>query len=334
MVDFHVEHRDNTSASPPVHSNDTRKNSQLFLGLIKKRYVKTFAGAIHGISSLLAMILGAYVFFAKTFGLETHTAMGNGVSSKLIYGLFFSNALSAGIVIIFFWNKVQSWRLGTSKTTEKGVSATQMQNANRGRGVVTLALQSIYPLVMATAPQDLLEDTLFSCAVALAMVGLALYVYILIKDYFRPLINVFGAFQVGLAIAIIFHGSIGSLSREYPELLNHVEQEAAYVISLVQHGFLLYYLYSRQLISETTVNKQAKTYHSVVVTIAIARNAVRALNGYPYLPVQMVPQAIVGLLLVMLPLFKVTWGNPQERRGITKALYPHQTRKHGHVKSN
>ena len=78
------------------------KERRKFYGIINKRYLKAVEGAFHGITSLLAFILGNVFFII-------HSALGYDRSSTLDVRLsmYAFTVISAAIVYFFYWDQVQ-----------------------------------------------------------------------------------------------------------------------------------------------------------------------------------------------------------------------------------
>jgi hypothetical protein len=136
---------------------------------------------------------------------------------------------------------------------EKGLTPKILQRFNQGRGVVTVLLYSLYPLANALLPQSVLADSVFSSIFAGVLLATSLYVYYLVKDYRKAMFVIYGATPLGLAAAIRLYGSVAALNDTYPRLLSMMHNEAIFVVACVQFGFLLYYMYSRRLVSKTLV---------------------------------------------------------------------------------
>merc|ERR1712238_318728 len=102
-------------------------------------------------------------------------------------------------------------------------------------------------------------------------------VYNLIKDYGKILFVVYGFTPMALGISILIHcvgqqgGTIASFNENYPLVLDRIEKEASFVISCVQMGFMLYYMYSLNLVTQLTVQKICKRYHVTMVIIYLFR---------------------------------------------------------------
>merc|ERR1712238_583353 len=138
-------------------------------------------------------------------------------------------------------------------------------------------LFSLFPLVLQYSPRSVLEDRTFSTIVALLFISGSFLVYNLIKDYGKILFVVYGFTPMTLGISILIHcvgqqgGTIASFNENYPLVLDRIEREASFVISCVQMGFMLYYMYSRNLVTQLTVQKICKCYHVTMVIIYLFR---------------------------------------------------------------
>lgn len=240
------------------------KMTRLFLGLTNTNYMKTFPGIIHGIGSILALILGNYIFLKRVvLGNETRSYVHY---NSYVYSDFRScskifhlcNFSASMITALYFWNKVQSWQLSTTTMKEKGLKPKTLQRFNQGRGVVTMILFSMFPLLMHYCPEYYLRNVLFCKLFSLLLITGSTYVYNLIKDYGRFLFVFYGLTPMALGISILTAGRKGtilSFNESYPLVLDRIEKESSFVISCVQMGFMLYYLYSRDLVTKCTVQK-------------------------------------------------------------------------------
>mmetsp|Transcript_10488 Transcript_10488/g.28879 ORF Transcript_10488/g.28879 Transcript_10488/m.28879 type:complete len:244 (-) Transcript_10488:127-858(-) len=191
-----------------------------------------------------------------------------------------------------------------------------MQRTNQGRGIVAMILFSVYPCATMVLPSQLLDDRMFSAAVAVGMVAAVVYIYKLCVGYKKPaLIYVYGLYFLGLAMSLVSFGSVSNLHAAYPLLLlYHITSECAFVICCVQWGFLWYYAYSRRLISKETGQMLCKTYHPTLFTIMIVRRAYEfiSLHNWTFgasdvgnsaeqeqylVPAPMVPHAFVWVII-------------------------------------
>ena len=83
-----------------------------FLGVVDRRYLKSYTGLVHSISSLTALIIGNYLFIRCII-------LGhNSVFFGSLPTIFHAATLTSGLTLIPFWNEVQSWQHST--TTMKG----------------------------------------------------------------------------------------------------------------------------------------------------------------------------------------------------------------------
>ena len=240
------------------------QKTNLFLGIIQQRYVSTLHGAVHGIASMLALLLGNYLFVSQVI-------LGMEVPSSIKSVFFLSNITSASVTILFFWDKVQSWQLATTSMKKKGLVAQQMQNFNRGRGTLAMLSYSLFPMLVQHCPSELLDSILFSSVVAIATLSCTTKTFFLIQDYRRVLFFVYGMYPAAVAVAILQYGSISSLLRAYPLLPNHFEKQAYFVVSCVQFGFMWYYFYSRRLVSKEWVQSMCKNYHPIMFVAYLIR---------------------------------------------------------------
>jgi len=254
-----------TTPLSAFHENDVAsQKTNLFLGIIQQRYVRTLHGAVHGIASMLALLLGNYLFVSQVI-------LGMEVPSSIKSVFFLSNITSASVTILFFWDKVQSWQLATTSMKDKGLVAQQMQNFNRGRGALAMLSYSLFPMLVQLCPSELLDSILFSSVVAIATLSCTTKTFFLIQDYRRVLFFVYGMYSAAVAVAILRYGRISSLLRAYPLLPNHFEKQAYFVVSCVQFGFMWYYFYSRRLVSKEWVQSMCKNYHPIMFVAYLIR---------------------------------------------------------------
>jgi hypothetical protein len=154
---------------------------------------------------------------------------------------------------------------------EKGLTPKILQRFNQGRGVVTVLLYSLYPLANALLSQSVLADSVFSSIFAGALLATSLSVYYLVKDYSKATFVIYGATHLGLAASILLYGSVAALNDAYPHLLSMMHNESVFVIACVQFGFMLYYMYSRRLVSKTLVQEACKLYHPAMAKLFFLR---------------------------------------------------------------
>lgn len=244
-------------------------NKSKFLGIVEKRYVRTFHGIIHGLGSTIALVLGNLVFTNRV--LLGNTGPIEGSIMNLIFHA--CNFIASATTALFFWNKVQSWQLSTTTMKEKGLTPRQLQRFNQGRGVVTMLIYSLFPFVCSAAPQYMLENRVFSTGVALSMIAGSVYAYKLIEDYGKKLWLVYGMNPMAMGISILTstHGTMASINKESPLAMDRFQKDAAFVISCVQMGFMMYYLYSRKLVTQKQVQTICKTYHCALAITHLLR---------------------------------------------------------------
>jgi len=243
-----IDHTTNTSSST---------NNDKFLGIVNKRYIKSVHGILHGILSIKALVLGNLVFADRVL-LGTEFTKGTTIEA-----LFHrSNFVSSFITLVFFWNHVQNWRLGSSTMEERGLTPQILKRFNQGRGVVTMLLFSLFPMVCTYGSQAMLDSQLVATSMAAAFLVGSAGVYQLVKDYSRVMWLLYGLTPMMLGLSLLAHtGSTASFLATYPSAMDWFQKESAFIVSCVQMGFLLYYLYSRNKVTQTTVNTICKTYH-------------------------------------------------------------------------
>ena len=247
------------------------KGTTQFLGILPKRYVRSFHGMAHGLASLGSLFLGNYLYMSRVVVLHWQ------VRDNTLKITFFSlTILSASITICFFWDKVQSWQLSTTTLAEKGLVPQQMQNFNRGRGTLVLLNYSLFPLVVATAPITWLKSRAVSTALSIVVLLPSWTTFHLIRDYGRILFLVYGMYPALVAmVTLLAYSDLSALLQAYPYLMLHFENQAIFVISCIQFGFLWYYAYSRRLISKTAVQEFCKHYHPVLFFVYVGTGLLR-----------------------------------------------------------
>jgi hypothetical protein len=273
-----VNHFENKMILPPPPDRTRRASLSLLLGrLIPPQYIKTFPGLLHGTSSLASLLLGNFLFikhvlwgFDKNSASSTVMRGSTNDSAKKAFWMF--TIISASITIVWYWDKVQSWQLSTTTMKEKGLTAAQLQNFNRGRGTLTPLTYSLIPLFMSLAPNSWLESSQCSIALALTTMALSAGSFALIRDYSKPLFWVYGLYPALISLMVIWHHRLSAVlllhddDGHYPSsLLTHMEHQSYFVISCIQVGFLLYYLYSRRLITKEFVQRVCKLYHPTMM---------------------------------------------------------------------
>ena len=99
------------------------------------------------------------------------------------------------------------------------------------------------------------------------------YSYRLIKDYGAHLWLVYGMTPMTLGISMLCHSdqTVLSFYESYPLAMDRYLKEASLVICCVQLGFLMYYLYSRNLVTKSTVQTICKTYHITMGILFLLR---------------------------------------------------------------
>ena len=284
--------------SSPFEISDSEVGSGKFLGLLDRKYVKSLHGAAHGVASVGSLVLGNWLFLmGVVLGRERRNTP---FPVKIVF--YSSTLISASVVYLFYWHKVQSWQLATTSKEEKGITSTTLQNLNRGRDI-GLIVHSIYPLVCLVVPSIHLHDRAFSSAVAILLLTLSAYSYMLIKDYAKAIFVVYGAYTMGLGLSILQCDTIAGLEDKYPTILDHSDKMAYMVISCVQFGFLLYYLYSRRLVRKETVQQLCKNYHPVMIIVWLGR--LQADRWWKTLPIFMLIVPMITSLLLALFVFKI-----------------------------
>mmetsp|Transcript_10793 Transcript_10793/g.25766 ORF Transcript_10793/g.25766 Transcript_10793/m.25766 type:complete len:359 (-) Transcript_10793:931-2007(-) len=278
------------------------------------KYVRTIPGLFHGLSSIIALVFANYLFITKIIlNINNFRVDDNGLTFSNSVILHVSNFGSALVTGIFFWDKVQSWQLSTTSTKGKGLTAQTLQNFNRGRGVIVMMMFSAFPLVCHTmggtdvlpSTSYLLQDRIFSVGFASAMIVSCFKAYQLIEEYSQVLFLVYGASLLGLSTSISYHGTIEQLLTSHPYLLDLVEKESFMVISCVQVGFMLYYLYSRRLVSKSTVQNICRVYHPTVAIIYVVRLQLDGWWKSTNLPYPMMIQPALLTLIVVAKLFSI-----------------------------
>jgi len=287
---------------PPTAITDetdhaTTKNNK-FLVILNKRYFKSVHGILHGILSLKALVLGNLVFADRVL-LGTEFTKGTTIEA-----LFHrSNFLSSFITLVFFWNHVQNWRLGSSTMEERGLTPQILKRFNQGRGVVTMLLFSLFPLVCTYGSQAMLDSQLVAISMAITFLVGSAGVYHLVKHYSRVMWIVYGLTPMMLGLSLLAHnGSIASFLVTYPLAMDWYQKEASFVVSCVQMGFLLYYLYSRNKVTQTTVNTICKTYHVGLTLVYLFRVELDLWVEWKYFPNAAAAAAAAAVTTVPCPM--------------------------------
>ena len=303
------------------NKNDDNKQFY-FLGIIHKRYVQTYIGSLHALSSLLALFIGNYLFVrCIVLGQYDDDVIVDDDNNNNLFKnnndtlitLFHISTLLSGLTLLPFWNKVQSWQLSTTSMSEKGLSSQQMQNFNRGRGVLCMILSPLYPLVYRFASNELLQNVLFTKIVSGLVALVCWYQYTLIRDYGKVLFIIYGGSRLGFSLhALLSRGStLYTLTQDtyYPYALTYLEKEAILVVSCVEFGFLWYYLHSRKLVSKEFVQEACKRYHPTLFFTWIVRLSVSD-AWYKHLPMSISWVMIMNTLLAALFLTKMFRKSP------------------------
>ena len=239
-----------------------------FLGIINRKYLSSFVGVIHFLSSVTALLLGNYLFLQRIILNNNEDQINK--DTKIIFHI--SSALSGFTIFIAFYNKVQSWQLSTTTMEEKGLSPQQMQNFNKGRGVIAMIISPIFPLLYQCAPKEVLSHPIFTYIIGLIMFLITWHQSKLIFDYSKV---VFGSYGLSKMI-FAFHLLLTSMTLEdvqtsYPYMITFMEIESYMVVSCVQFGFLWYYLHSRKLVSKNSIQTYCKMYHPTVLCVWVMR---------------------------------------------------------------
>ena len=298
------------------------------------QYVRTIPGIFHGIGSIIALVLANHLFITRII-LDIDSSQDDEeglVSSRACSTtsiiLHVSNFGSALVTAIFFWDKVQNWQLSTTSMKDKGLTRQILQNFNRGRGIIVMMMFSAFPLVChtigrgndvlpsLTSYQYVLQDPMFSIGFASAMILSFFKAYQLMKEYSRTIILVYGVSLLGLSVSILYNGTIEQLLASYPDLLDQVEKESFMVISCVQAGFMLYYLYSRRLVSKETVQRICRVYHPIVAIIYVVRLQSDGWWKSSNLPYPMMIQPALVTLLIVTKLFPIVLKAMEQAAGV------------------
>merc|ERR1719343_972219 len=94
---------------------------------------------------------------------------------------------------------------------------------------------------------------------------------------------------LGFTILSNSEHTLASLQETTPLVMDRFQKEASFVISCVQLGFMMYYLYSRNLVTKATVQKTCKTYHVTVAMIFIFRTKYDLLTYFMERPSSIIP---------------------------------------------
>lgn len=88
--------------------------------------------------------------------------------------------------------------------------------------------------------------------------------------------------SMAIGISILNEGTVAALNEHYPLVMDRLQKEASFVINCTQAGFMLYYLYSRRLVTKLTVQSICKAYHipmSLVFVFRVQYDLCCSLNG-------------------------------------------------------
>mmetsp|Transcript_6957 Transcript_6957/g.14248 ORF Transcript_6957/g.14248 Transcript_6957/m.14248 type:complete len:354 (+) Transcript_6957:39-1100(+) len=254
----------------PFEDSDRLVAAGKFLGLIEKRYVRTLNGAVHGISSILSLLLSNLLL------LESLMYPKASWHSSLQLAMAVCTFLS-GATLLLFWNKVQSWQLSTTSRQEKGLTIQNMRSLNQGRGVIGMMAFSIYPLVLALDQKQeatsrvFLSDVAFSQTLATSMLALSFYQASLTFAYSKVITSFYTGPRIAFSLALLQYRSLPALKEAFPAVVDFVQDEAVMIIACVQFGFLWYYLFSRRLVSKEFVQKACKVYHPTLLFVWLTR---------------------------------------------------------------
>jgi hypothetical protein len=273
-------------------SVDGHDNSWILLGVVvvvaPKRYIRTFRGMVHGLSSLISLLLGNILFIKHVI-----MRLEREVSDSTNLAFWGFTCLSSSTTILFFWNKVQSWQLSTTTMREKGLTPKQLQNLNRGRGTLVPLSYSLLPALTCVVPRSFLKSEIFSIAVAVATIALSAGSYRLIREYGKALFMVYGLYPALASLAVLRHHQLSAVLDHYPCLVDHMEHQAYFVVSCIQMGFLLYYLYSRRLITKESAQQICKHYHPTLMFSYLACDVWQYGSGRSILPWPMVVHSVL-----------------------------------------
>ena len=259
-----------------------------FLGVVDKRYLRSYNGLVHSISSLIALIIGNYLFIrCIILGHDVFSGSGR------LPTMFHAASMASGLALIPFWNEVQSWQHSTTTMKEKGLSPSQMKDFNRGRGVLAPILCAVYPLAARLLSEELLQSAAFCRAVGAVVLAVTAFQYRLIRDYGRALFIIYGASKLGYSLRVLLTGSLSDETA-----IAFVEKEALLVVCCVEFGFLWYYCESRKLVTKQFVREACKRYHPILMYTFVIRMAVE--RWWSSLPLSLAWVMALNTLLVSL----------------------------------
>mmetsp|Transcript_8210 Transcript_8210/g.19410 ORF Transcript_8210/g.19410 Transcript_8210/m.19410 type:complete len:359 (-) Transcript_8210:259-1335(-) len=243
------------------HAEVVTKHSRKFLGIIDKRYVRTFPGLMHAIASIVSLVIGNYLFLRVI--VLNHNSMLDSTETTVFHVATFLS----GATLLPFWAKVQSWQLSTTTIAQKGLSGAQMQRFNQGRGVLAPLLSAIYPLIRRYRG-DLLDDATAARWIGASVGLVALYQYTLIRDYGKALFVVYGGSKLGFSLHLLL---LAGSNNNTENALEYLEKESLLVACCVEFGFLWYYLYSRRLVTKEFVQIMCRNYHPALLYVWMLR---------------------------------------------------------------
>ena len=263
-----------------------------FLGVVDRRYLKSYTGLVHSISSLTALIIGNHLFIRCII-------LGhNSVFFGSLPTIFHAATLTSGLTLIPFWNEVQSWQHSTTTMKEKGLSPAQMKDFNRGRGVLAPILCAVYPLAARHLSEDWLQSAAFCRAVGAVVLALSMFQYRLIRDYGRALFVIYGGSKLGYSLNALLTGSLSDETA-----IAFLEKEALLVVCCVEFGFLWYYCESRKLVTKEFVREACKRYHPILMYTFVIR--LTAERWWRSLPLSLAWVMALNTMLASLFFFKM-----------------------------
>ena len=250
-----------TSSGITKHAEVVTNHSRKFLGIVDKRYVRTFPGLLHAIASIVSLVTGNYLFLRVI--VLNHNSMLDSTATTVFHVVTFLS----GATLLPFWTKVQSWQLSTTTMAQKGLSGAQMQRFNQGRGVLAPLLSAIYPLIRRYRG-DLLDDATAARWIGASVGLVALYQYTLIRDYGKALFVVYGGSKLGFSLHLLL---LAGSNNNTENALEYLEKESLLVTCCVEFGFLWYYLYSRRLVTKEFVQIMCRNYHPALLYVWMLR---------------------------------------------------------------
>jgi len=262
-------------------------------GFMIKRYIKTFNGIIHDISPRQAHLLSNIVLVDRVLLLlcgivvfANRMLLGNqgAEMSKMEIVFHRCNFVAAAITARFFWNRIPSSSITEEETT---IAPRAIQKVNQGRGVVAMLVFSLFPLVCQYMPQNVMESGVFAKGLALTLMAGSASVYHLMKDYRNPALwLLYGMTPMTLGLSILccsdHTGSVASVLENYPSVMDRYLKESSFVICCAQVICLQYYLYSRNLLAKSTVQKVCTIYQIALGAIFLYQFTIDARGNVPW----------------------------------------------------